>query len=218
MKKIFIIGAVIIIAFVFILVNKSKKNEINNQNSQLVAQDIQLQTLTENQKALSVSNSNFVWTGKKTIVKDWVDTGTIRLREGFVTLDQDVVVGGQAVIDMTSITASTTGSGNGQDKLSEHLKSADFFDAANHPTATIVVKRIFEGTAYADVVIKGITKSVEFPVTIEKVGDTHMITGKLSLNRTWFDVKFGSKAFFSDLVDQMVIDDVFIIDFKVVTQ
>ncbi len=218
MKKVLVISIIIALVLILIFISRSKKINTDSQVPQIATQDLSPQTLTENQKALSVSESTFAWTGKKTIIKDWVDTGSVRLLEGFITTDKDMVVGGQAIVDMTSITAATTGSGSGQDKLSEHLKSADFFDAASYPTATIVIKRIAEGIAYSEITIKGITRSVEFPVSISKDDNTYMIAGNLPLNRTWFDVKFGSKAFFSDLVDKMVIDDVFTLDFKVVTQ
>ncbi len=49
-------------------------------------------------------------------------------------------------------------------KRDEHLRSADFFDAANHPNMTFVSKKV-EGqdkdiTVYGDLTIRGTTKEV----------------------------------------------------------
>lgn len=214
MKTLVTIIALIILAVVIGMVTKKP----TNTPTLMTTDTAPTQTLTENQKPLSVTESSFTWTGKKTIIKDWIDTGSVMMREGYIVIDQDMVTGGQAIIDMTSITAATTGSGSGQDKLSQHLQSADFFDVANHATAQIMINRIADGVAYADITIKGITKAVEFPIAVEKTDAGYTLSGKLSLNRTWFDVKFGSKAFFADLVDKMVIDDMFTIDFKVVAK
>ncbi len=51
-----------------------------------------------------------------------------------------------------------------EQKRDDHLRSADFFDAANHPEMTFVSKRI-EGTGdditvYGDLTIRGITREV----------------------------------------------------------
>ena len=47
-------------------------------------------------------------------------------------------------------------------KRDGHLKSADFFDAANHPELTFDLEKIEGDKAYGKLTIRGITKSVEF--------------------------------------------------------
>jgi hypothetical protein len=219
MKTFFAIIVLIILALIIgFFVRKAPVSEAPLTAMETTNTEVSSQVTSDEQKKLSATESTFTWSGKKTIIKDYVDTGTVMMRDGFVTVDQGTVTGGKLVIDMTSIAATTTGGGSGQDKLSGHLKSADFFDAALHPTAEIMVNRIADGIAYGNLTIKGITKSVEFPVSVKDNGGQYEISGTLSVNRTWFDVKFGSKAFFKDLVDKMVIDDMFTIEFKLVTE
>ena len=65
------------------------------------------------------------------------------------------------------------------EKRDEHLLSADFFDAGNHPTATFVsnaVEKINDTTlkVSGDMTIKGITKPATFDVTVNAVGEHPM--------------------------------------------
>jgi polyisoprenoid-binding protein YceI len=216
MKTLFlIILAVIVIIIGFFIRNRSSIENI------VPTTPVVMETLTleSGERAIDTAASSFKWTGKKTIIKDWIDTGSVTASSGRVLVSPEgQVTGGTLSIDMNTLTATTTGSGSGQDKLSTHLKSADFFDVATYPVATIIVNRIADGMAYGDITIKGITKSVEFPVMISSTDGIYTITGKISLNRTWFNVQFGSKAFFADLADKMIIDDVFSIDFNIVTK
>src|SRR5690606_41825662 len=50
------------------------------------------------------------------------------------------ITGGSFTVDMATIAAISTGRGDGEDRLSGHLKSADFFDVANFPTATFTIR------------------------------------------------------------------------------
>jgi polyisoprenoid-binding protein YceI len=63
-------------------------------------------------------------------------------------------------IDMRSVTS-------GDQTRDDHLRSADFFDVENHPTATLrstsVTRTGSAGTVTGDLTIKGVTK----PVTLE---------------------------------------------------
>eukprot|EP01029_Cantina_marsupialis_P032477 TRINITY_DN9925_c0_g2_i1.p1 TRINITY_DN9925_c0_g2~~TRINITY_DN9925_c0_g2_i1.p1 ORF type:complete len:188 (-),score=38.23 TRINITY_DN9925_c0_g2_i1:295-858(-) len=55
------------------------------------------------------------------------------------------------------------------EKRDGHLKSADFFDAANHPNLTFTVDKIEGEKAYGKLTMRGVTKDVVFE--IEKTGE-----------------------------------------------
>ena len=81
---------------------------------------------------------------------------------------------------MVSIPADAIDSG--VPKFDEHLVSADFFDAANHPTITFKstdMKQIHTGTGQVtgDLTIKGVTKPITLDVKLNKVGK-HFRNGK----------------------------------------
>ncbi len=72
-------------------------------------------------------------------------------------------------------------------KRDKHLRSPDFFDAANHPDITFVSKRIKQSgdvnRLVGDVTIHGITKEIEIPFTI---------TGKIK--DPWGKMRIGFEA------------------------
>jgi|JI6StandDraft_1071083.scaffolds.fasta_scaffold104377_1 polyisoprenoid-binding protein YceI len=95
-------------------------------------------------------------------------------------------------------------------KLTEHLKDADFFDVANHPTSTFVSTEIKEGSEVAgrthtvtgNLTVRGNTKSVTFPATIvvterEARADTEFV-----INRQDFGITYPGRA--DDLVQDNV--------------
>lgn len=80
------------------------------------------------------------------------------------------------------VTIPTDAIDSGVPKFDEHLVSADFFDAANHPTITFEstnMEQIYTGTGRVtgDLTIKGVTKPVTLDVTLNKVGK-HFRNGK----------------------------------------
>jgi polyisoprenoid-binding protein YceI len=161
--------------------------------------------------------SSVVWSGKKTLVTNWIDSGNIKMKSGTFTVTDGTISEGSVVFDMNSIVAMKTGAGGGEDKLSTHLKSGDFFDVVKFPTATFTMKQADATSITGDMTIHGITKEITVPVSMMMHNDVTMIAGKTSLDRALFDIKFGSSSFFNDLKDN-VIDDLFTLDFIIVAK
>lgn len=101
-------------------------------------------------------------------------TGRFDTIEGSITYDpQDPSSASvEVTVDVNSVST-------GVSKLDDHLKAADFFDAANHPKAT------FKSTSVAaagtdklkvtgDLSIHGATVPTSFDVTVNKVGEHPM--------------------------------------------
>jgi len=169
---------------------------------------------------LSVDKSTAAWTGSKSAIATWVDTGSIKFLSGTVLFENGKIKSAEAVADVNSITALTTGKGDGQDQLSQHLKSADFFDAAKFPTAKLIVlsathEREEGGKHYykftGEMEIKGVKAPVEFSGYVQYMEDGAKLTAKLELDRTKWGVNFGS----SKLKDAF-IKDTFTLDVAVV--
>jgi polyisoprenoid-binding protein YceI len=108
---------------------------------------------------------------------------------------------------MTSITVTDLEAGSGKEKLEGHLKSDDFFGVANHKKAMFTINKVdgSKGTyrVYGYLTIKGITNPATFQMEIK--GNTAMASFKV--NRTKFDIKYGSSSFFDDLKDKAIYDD-----------
>ena len=55
----------------------------------------------------------------------------------------------------------------------------------------------------ADITIKGITKAIAFTVTI----DGNTATSNIKIDRTEFNIRYGSGSFFDGLGDNMIYDE-----------
>lgn len=178
-------------------------------------------------RTLNTEKSTLIWTAKKKILADWIDVGTVVFQGGEFSVDENgIPLSGHVTVDMDSITTTQTGRGDGFGMLTNHLKSADFFDIKSYPTADLVITGVSTTKSLppqlvaltADITIKDKTQSVTVPATMEMVDGAYIYTGTLTLDRTDFDVQFGSETFFKNLADNTIIDDTFTVDFTVVTQ
>ncbi|AGC77437.1 polyisoprenoid-binding protein YceI [Nonlabens dokdonensis] len=155
-------------------------------------------------KTVNTTKSTAVWTGKKF---GGSHTGTIQLQEGNLDYTDDKISGGFFKMNMDSLHVTDL-EGEMKGKLEGHLKSDDFFSTATHPTANLVItsiskdnKGIYQATG--DLTIKGITNPINFQLLEE--GDKLIST--LIIDRSKYDVKYGSKSFFKGLGDNFIHDN-----------
>lgn len=235
MNKIISIFAVLIIA-VLILVSVNKKNDVKKVTENTVATStvgaIQISDIkiADGVYTINPSDVKLTWTGRKVILKKWIDSGVVSVKEASFEIKDNSAISNKFVIDMASITGKSTGAGGGQDKLTTHLKSADFFDVAQFPTSTFVAKELVVDTSTStkeipanskrfiingDMTIKGVTNPISIPTVFTASTDGLNITavGSVDLDRTLWNVKYGSGKFFDNLGDN-VIDDMFNISFE----
>ena len=82
------------------------------------------------------------------------------------------------------------------DKRDAHLKSPDFFDAAQFPTITFVSTKFTPTAITGNLTMKGVTKEITIPVTISGPVKTMMggqaigITGSVTINRQDYGVNW----------------------------
>ena len=113
-----------------------------------------------------------------------------------------------AEIDTNSIFTDT-------DRLTNHLKSPEFFDVAKFPTSTFVSTGIEAGvkdpkakdathTVTGNLTLHGVTKSISFPAKIVVSGDKATLDSEFFINRKDFGIMYPGKA--NDLIrDEVVI-------------
>lgn len=162
------------------------------------------------------NNSSIEWTGKKVTGEHF---GIVKVKEGNIEVDGDQIIGGNLVIDMNTIEVKDIEDAETNGKLKGHLMSDDFFGVSNHPTATLKINKVEkvkgnEYTIFGDLTIKGKTEAVEIPATVIVKGDKLVTVGEVDIDRTKFDIRYGSGQFFDDLGDKMIYDD-FTIKFKI---
>ncbi len=168
---------------------------------------------------VDVANSVVNWKGQKVTGSH---EGTIGLKSGELNYEGDVLTGGQFVIDMTSLNCTDL-EGEYKGKLEGHLQSPDFFNVAEFPTATFNITKVTaKGTPgdykiTGDLTIKGITKSIKFYAHVESTDTGKVYTSAITIDRTDFDVRYGSGSFFDSLGDKTIYDE-FDLNVKLVTK
>lgn len=108
-------------------------------------------------------------------------------------------------MDMTSIdVADLTGESKG--KLEGHLASDDFFGIETYKTAKLVLTEVTkEGGHYkvtGDLTIKGKTNPVTFDLSLAE----NSAQTEFQIDRTKYDIRYGSGSFFDNLGDNTIHD------------
>ena len=161
--------------------------------------------------AIDSNKSELKWYGSKIV--GGAHDGTINIKSGSLKWEKGILRSGDIVIDMTSIVNSDIKSEKLNKKLVGHLRSDDFFSVAKHKVATFKTTKVqsLKGDLHrlwGKMTIKGITKEVDFLVRFSKSGNSLSVIGEIKLDRTDFDVKYGSGKFFDDLGDKMISDEI----------
>ena len=161
-----------------------------------------------NDLKVNVTASTLEWTGRKVTGKHH---GTVNLKEGSLQIKDGILLGGSFVIDMTTI-KDTDMQGEYATKLEGHLKSDDFFGVTAYPTASLVITQAnAKGEGMYEVkgnlTIKGITQPISFTTQVTQEGKKYKATSNITIDRTLFNVKYGSGKFYEDLGDTTIYDE-----------
>jgi|ERR1043165_547419 polyisoprenoid-binding protein YceI len=116
---------------------------------------------------------------------------------------------GQPETSRVNVTIDTGSLQADDPQLTQHLKTADFFDVAKYPTATFVSTGIKPGgdkgashTVTGNLTMHGVTKSIAFPATISATADAVNVDANFSINRRDFNINYAGPA------NNLVRDDV----------
>lgn len=161
---------------------------------------------------IDIEKSSIKWVGNKLTGSH---DGTISLKEGVLDGSDGKIGSGNFVLDMTSITVTDL---EGDEKLSleGHLKGTEkpdaedhFFNVKKYPTATFKVVGMEENWLVGDLTMKDVTETVKIPVEIAEEDGKFVVTAEtFTIDRTIWNVKYGSKSVFDDLGDKYINDEI----------
>ncbi|WP_296386196.1 YceI family protein [Winogradskyella sp.] len=140
--------------------------------------------------------------------------GTIGINQGTVNINDGVIENGNFIIDMNSIVnTDIPAEEEGNAKIVGHLKSADFFDVEKFPKAKFEVTGIetTEGKTMlsGNLTLKDTTNNISFPVSTEVKDGMMTLTSEIfTIDRSKWNVQYGSKSFFDNLGDKFINDDI----------
>ncbi len=160
--------------------------------------------------------SSIKWHGAKVGTDHY---GKVKLKSGWLTVAGGRITGGEFVADMNSISNNDLSTKKGffggesdNQKLVDHLKSADFFNVKKFPESKFVITKVetkADGTYQltGDMTIRGISMSLGFAATVKIDGDTLRGTAKPAFDRAQHNVKFHSGTI-AQLGDKLIEDNV----------
>jgi polyisoprenoid-binding protein YceI len=181
----------------------------------LLAISLTTSVFADSQK-VDASKSSVKWLAKKVTGEH---SGTIGMKEGNLVVEKGKITGGKIVIDMNSIANTDLADATWNAKLVGHLKSDDFFGVASFPTSEFVITKVeSNGTSHVisgNLTIKGITNPASFTATSVRDGKNTIYSGTMTVDRTKYNIRYGSKSFFDDLGDKAIYDE-FTLNFNLV--
>ena len=149
----------------------------------------------EEKLPINHTKSTIKWMGEYTFYFGGHE-GFINFKEGYFIKKNDVVSGGEFVIDMNSITNTDIKEKEGKEGLVNHLKDPDFFDVKKFPLVKISITKVeysdknharFE----ANLTIKGITKPVNFQAEFNY--EQKELKTRFKIDRKKWNVNYESK-------------------------
>jgi polyisoprenoid-binding protein YceI len=158
---------------------------------------------------VDTKKSSVAWLGKKVTGEH---NGYIQLKEGVLQADNGKLTGGTFEMDMATITCEDLKDESYNQKLVGHLKSDDFFGVSAYPTSKLEIKKVTlkGGSDYeimGHLTIRDQTHPVTFPAKVAVTEDGITANAEITVDRSKYNVKYGSGSFFDDLGDKMIYDD-----------
>ena len=154
---------------------------------------------------INTEKSTLKWIGEKITTSQ--HSGSLNFKSGEMTIKDGLVVSGNFIVDMTSISVEDI-SGYGKKRLEGHLKSDDFFSVDKHDKALLSIKgskKTDKGFLVdANLTIKDLTHPIQFYMVSIEGG----YNADLVFDRSKYNVRFRSGSFFENLGDKLIIDDI----------
>lgn len=163
-----------------------------------------INAVAQNKLTADTDKTTLIWLGEKVTGQH---TGTINLKSGWLTWQDNKIASGEFNIDMASLKDSEA-----NERLMGHLKSADFFGVEKFPTAKLVItgSTAFDkgnGVVTGTLTIKDVTNPIEFKAAMQKKDDGVWFFANIVVDRTKYNIRYGSGSFFDNLGDKTIYDE-----------
>jgi polyisoprenoid-binding protein YceI len=163
-----------------------------------------INAVSQNKLTADTDKTTLLWLGEKVTGQH---TGTINLKSGWINWHDNKITSGEFYIDMASLKDSEA-----NERLMGHLKSEDFFGVEKYPTAKLVItgSTAFDkgnGIVSGTLTIKDVTNPIEFKAAMQKKDDGVWFFANIVVDRTKYNVRYGSGSFFENLGDKTIYDE-----------
>jgi polyisoprenoid-binding protein YceI len=163
-----------------------------------------INAVAQNKLTANTEKTKLLWLGEKVTGQH---TGTINLKSGWLNWQDNKITSGEFNIDMASLKDSEN-----NERLEGHLKSVDFFGVEKFPTAKLVItgSTAFDkgnGVVSGTLTIKDVTNPIEFKAAMQKKDDGVWFFANIVVDRTKYNIRYGSGSFFENLGDKTIYDE-----------
>jgi polyisoprenoid-binding protein YceI len=130
---------------------------------------------------------------------------------GFAKFSGQAKLAGQR-LESISVDIDTTSLFTSIGKLTDHLKSGDFFEVNEYPTAKFESTKITPSGSGAsqiegNLTLHGVTKEISFPATVSVSGAGLRLSSEFKIDRTQFGMTFGEGQVEKDVTMNVVIGE-----------
>ncbi|WP_299182793.1 YceI family protein [uncultured Chryseobacterium sp.] len=158
---------------------------------------------------VDIENSRIDWIGRKVT---GAHNGTIGIKEGNFTFENNTLSAGKFVIDTKSIEILDIEDAETNAQFAGHLASDDFFDSDHFSEAIFEITQTEPGDnnlyyTKGNLTIKGITNSIDVTLQVIKTDNTAVLDARIVIDRTKFNIKFRSANFFANLGDTLIYNN-----------
>ncbi len=161
---------------------------------------------------IDTNHSKIEWMGGKKLLND-THKGTLLFKSGTLVFKNNALVSGELNVDMHSLKNTDIENPKYKQKLVGHLKNSDFFHVEKYPKATFkfdTVKKLknnqYKLTGLMK--IKNKTNKETVTITLKKQKKTWSGSGKITIDRSKYDVRYGSDSFFDNLGDKVIKNEI----------
>lgn len=177
-------------------------------------------------KAVSMVETTTYRVNPKSTKIDWeaskitaTHTGYINVAKGSIDLNSDnKIVAGEFKLDMSTITVTDL-EGDGKANLETHLKGTvagkegDFFNINKYPAGVFEITgtQQAEGKTWLEgnLTLLETTKNIKFPINLSLNDNTLVLQSEpFVINRTEWNINYGSESIFPNIGDKVIYDDV----------
>ena len=207
MKKVFL---ALPIALLSLAVSCGSAETEENHQEAVVAENVVSKDYT-----ISADESSVLWTAEGAAHGH---NGSISVKSGSVSMENDLLTAGEIVIDMPSLLVLDIEDSVENGKLYGHLTTEDFFNVAEYPTAKLVITDAADmNNVKGNMTIKDVTEEITFSLSTAEAKGGLELTTTLNIDRTKFGVIYNSGNFFENLGDYLINDE-FTLDIRLMAK
>ncbi|EDP71318.1 YCE I like family protein [Flavobacteriales bacterium ALC-1] len=153
-------------------------------------------------KTIDTYKSTLNWTGKAAF-NTYSLSGTLKVKSGAITIENDSIKSLNIVIDMKSLDHENK-------DLKTHLRGNDFFEVKTYSQATFKLSKAVsisnnEAQITGEMTIKDISKTESFTIKLNE--NYSELSFNISIDRTDYGVKFNSPSFFKKMKENAIADE-----------